>query len=258
MGAWSTTILGDDFAADVYGEFIEAYNGGKELNSIRRELEGKNQNELRDPDEGPIFWLALAKAQWDCGSLDADVLGKVGEIVNQELGLDRWREGTASDLEKRKKAVSKFYTKLQTPNLKLKKRKPSRHAPAIFEAGDCLVLSLPSGGYGAALVLAVDNSHKTEGMNLVGILRYRSLEKPSPEVFKLRKWLFITAGVWKNEKQIIWCLARTFRKNKTLIEKIASVKVGWLDPKKSDHYGGWNLLATLIEHHLDFKSGISH
>jgi hypothetical protein len=113
MGAWSTTILGDDFAADVYGEFIEAYNDGKELSAIRRELETKNKNELNEPDEGPIFWLVLAEAQWDCGSLDSDVLAKVGEIVNKELALDRWREGAPRDLDKRKKFFLNFMPKFR-------------------------------------------------------------------------------------------------------------------------------------------------
>ena len=123
MGAWSTTILGDDFAADVYGEFLDAYNDGKELSAIRRELEMKNKNELNDPDEGPIFWLALAKAQWDCGFLDSDVLTKVGEIVNQELGLDRWREATPRDFEKKmlsRNSMQKFIHPI--PNQRREKR----------------------------------------------------------------------------------------------------------------------------------------
>ena len=273
MGAWSTAILGDDFAADVHGEFIEAYNDGKELKAIRSQLEAENKSTLNDPDEGPVFWLALAKSQWDCGALDSDVLAKVGEIVNQELGLDRWREGTAPSLEKRKKVLSEFYAKLQTQNLKPKKRKPPKLIPAAFEAGDCVALSLPSGGYGAALVLAVDNSHKIYGQNLVGVLRYRSKQKPPLALFKSRRWLSakrqalprlvklgglfsldMRRGIFSNEKIIWWCSGYSFRKSKYSLEKVGSVKIRWLDPKKSRSHCGWDVLALTVERHVNLES----
>lgn len=272
MGTWSTSILGDDSAADVYGEFIEAYNDGKELSAIRSELEAENKSTLSDPDEGTVFWLALAKAQWDCGSLDSDVLTKVGEIVNQELGLDRWREGTAPSLGKRKKVVSEFYAKIQTQNSKPKKRKPPKLIPAAFEAGDCLALSLPSGGYGAAVVLATDNTHKIYGQNLVGILCYRSNEKPALPVFKSRKWLsvkrqalpkIIRLGgrisldfnkiIWEKEKTLRWCSGYSFQKIKCPIEKIGSVEIRWLDPKNSKSHCAWNVLALHIERHVNLQ-----
>ena len=255
MGAWSTSILGDDFASDVYGEFIEAYNDGKELKVIRAELEETNRSELNDLDEGPIFWLALAKAQWDCGSLDSDLLDKVREIVGQELGLDRWREGKASGLEKRKKVLSEFYTKLQSQNLKPKKRKRPKLIPAVFEAGDCLALSLPSGGYGAALVLAADNTHKIYGKNLVGVLRYRSKAKPPLAVFNKREWLCLNHHNWKGDQRIMWCLAALFRRRKLPIEKIGSVPIRWLDPKDSRSSGAWDLLGMQVELQFDWEAG---
>ncbi|MEO7298035.1 MAG: hypothetical protein ABI042_05605 [Verrucomicrobiota bacterium] len=255
MGAWSTAILGDDSAADVYGEFIENYNDGKELSAIRRELEAKNKSELNDPDEGPIFWLAIAKAQWDCGSLDSDVLAKVGEIVNHGLGLDRWSEGTVRDLEKRKKVLSEFYTKLQTPNPKPKKRKKPRFIPAVFETGDCLALHLTSGGYGAALVLATDNTHKQYGKNLIGVLRYRSGQKPPLSVFESRDWLYINHHNWKNQIEITWCLGYAYRKHKVPIEKIGSNKIRWLDPKDAKSFSPWDWLANQVELQFDWEAG---
>ena len=255
MGAWSTAILGDDFASDVYGQFVEAYNDGKELQAIRCELEAKYENELIDSDEGPIFWLALAKAQWECGSLDSDVLARVGEIVKKELGLDRWREGTVRELEKRKLVLSEFHAKCQTPNSKPKKRKRTRHIPAIFEAGDCLVLHLPSGGYGAALVLAADNTHKQYGKNLIGVLRYRSDQKPPLSVFESGDWLHLNHHKWKDEKEITWCQGHAFRSHKSSIEKVGSVKIRWFDPKDSGSFSSWDVLASQVELQFDWEAG---
>lgn len=256
MGAWSTTILGNDFAADVYGEFIEAYNDGKELNVIRRELEANNQSELNEPDEGSTFWLALAKAQWDCDSLDSDVVAKVGEIVNTELGLDRWREATARDLEKRRKVLAEFYAKIQKPHPKPKKRKKTCYIPAVFEAGDCLVLHLPSGNFGAALVLAANNTSKPMGTNLIAVLQFRSIEKPAIEVFELRKWLVLTHHAWKNQLEIMWYFSKFFKRHTHPIEKIGSIKLQSSDPKNSEfHTGNWNGLAESVDLQFDWDAG---
>ena len=58
MGAWSTEILGDDFASDIYGEFMDAFDGGRDPATIRQQLENANTRAINDPDDGPVFWLA--------------------------------------------------------------------------------------------------------------------------------------------------------------------------------------------------------
>lgn len=255
MGAWSTSILGDDFASDVYAGFMDAYNDGADLKEIRASVEHACLNEIADPDEGPVFWLALARAQWDCGALDADVLERVKQIVEQGLGLDRWKDESARDLMKRKKVVAEFYAKLQTPRPNPRKRRKPRLKPATFAPGDCLTLSLPSGAYGAAVVLVADNSHKAEGQNLIAALRYRSTQKPTPEVFESGDWLIMNHHGWKNMPLIWWFQPSDFRHRKPAIEITGSLKSLPPLPKHSDSYAEWDTFVRQIDRQFDWEAG---
>jgi len=256
MGAWSTSILGDDFASDVHSDFMDAYNDGADLKAIRASLEQECSNEVADPDEGPVFWLALAKAQWDCGALEADVLERVKQIVERGLGLDRWADEPARDLVKRKKVLTEFYTKLQTPRLNPKRRRKLRLKPAIFAAGDCLILTLPSGAYGAAVVLVANNNHRTEGENLVGVLHYRSPHKPPMEIFEASNWLVLNHHGWRNEPWIIWCLASQFRDRKLEIEVCGTLKQVPSPPREIRNLAyGWDGLASSVDEQFDWETG---
>src|SRR2546427_8116213 len=92
MGTWGTGILSDDTARDLYDEFVELYDAGIELSEIRRRIEEEYRASLEAMDEGPLVWLALAKGQWECDALDADVLARIERIVTTGEGLERWRE----------------------------------------------------------------------------------------------------------------------------------------------------------------------
>ena len=83
---------------------------------MRQELERSWADSIADSDDGPIFWFAVARAQWKFGALDPDVLRRIAEIAKKGLGLDRWREGGPRMLAKREKAVHEFLAKLRQPN----------------------------------------------------------------------------------------------------------------------------------------------
>ncbi len=248
MGAWSTKILGDDFACDVHGEFMEGYDNGKDLKLIRRELEHANAEAIADTDDGPIFWLALAQAQWECGALESDVRQKVEEIVVKGLGLDRWAEGTASHLHERKEVLRDFLARLQTPPSPLRRRTPSKENPPIFAPGVCLSVQLPNGEFGAAIVLGAKHEHKEFGMNLVGLLAYCSKDKPALSVFESRKWLKTKRRGRLFRKEIIWLFAQGFAESAQLFENTGTVKPRWLDPRNSKTSAPkWSIVPVIIQ-----------
>jgi hypothetical protein len=74
MGTWGRAVLSDDFARDTYDEFIRSFNAGGDRAAITRQMITSSAEEISDSDDGPIFWLALAKAQWDTGPVDQEVL----------------------------------------------------------------------------------------------------------------------------------------------------------------------------------------
>ena len=123
MGAWGDSIFADDEVQDVYHHYRRLYNQGQEHAEVRQELERIWAESIADSDDGPIFWFAVARAQWEFGALDADVPRRIEDIAETGLGLDRWREGGARMLAKREKVVREFLDKIRQPNSKPKKRK---------------------------------------------------------------------------------------------------------------------------------------
>jgi len=246
MGAWGTAILSDDLARDVYDEYMDKYDEGIDHSAIYELLLKSFAEALYDADEGPVFWLALAKAQWECGVLQDDVFERVTRIIESNDGMARLEEEGQRMLKKRKQVLDSFLTIISTPKEKPRKRHRIVRYEAIFEPGVCLAVRLPDGDYGAAIVLAADNSHKTEGMNLIGLLHYKNSEKPRLEVFQSRKWLKNVHYGGRGELAIYWCQARLFKSAATLFEPIGTVHLTISDPKQTSVYTSWDTLTEYI------------
>lgn len=145
MGTWGPAILSDDLAADVHADYLARYDEGAALETIADELGEAYAEERNDPDEEPVFWLALARAQWECGTLDPAVLAEVEDIVANGRGLDRWREAGPKQLAKRERALAAFLSQIRTPQEKPRKRRPRRLRDAVYAAGDCLPFGSTTG-----------------------------------------------------------------------------------------------------------------
>ena len=234
MGAWGPDILEDDFACDVHGDFMDAYDSGEDFHAIRTKLENANAKAISDSDDGPVFWLALAYSQWECGVLDQDIRAKVDEIIQRGYGLALWSEGTAPVLEGRRAALKKFSELLKNENSAPRKRQVRQAYPPVFAPGDCLAIKLPKGGFGAALVLATNHTQREYGKDLIGLLAYRNKTVPPLQVFESRKWLMSKKpSNWFGKKQAIWVFSRTFAECAASVEKIGSIKLRWTDSKTS-------------------------
>ena len=253
MGSWGIGILSDDTAADVHGEYMDKFNDGLEHAAIRAALEEEFVDSITDQDEGPVFWLAFALAQWECGVLEPDVLGRVTDLITSKQTLDRWEEGGAAQVRKRQQVLERFLEKISQPNQKPKRRRRVKHLPAVYASGDCLAIKLEDGDYGAALVLATDETPKAEGWNLVGVLRYKDKEKPPLPVFEGREWLHLTHHSWKGDKpEMHWCPARRHKKEGAALEVVGQVALREDDIREFNSFGGWNLgLQPVLQERWD-------
>jgi hypothetical protein len=242
MGTWGVAILSDDFAADVYGEYMERYDDGEEHAVIREYLERDNAEALDDEDERPVFYYALAKAQWECGALETNVLQRVRDQIASGDGLECWEEDGASYLKKRKDALDKFLVQINTPKAKPRKRRKIRHAPASYQPGDCLAIKLDDGDYGAALVLATDSSAREEDYSLVVVLKYKSTAKPHLSDFDKRQWLCPDHHSWDGQEPAMhWAGARGFKADKEKLEVVGRIELREDDPKTCGTFSGWAL-----------------
>ncbi len=183
MGTWGIGLTDDDLTADIVGDFMDRFNKGENPADIRRALEKSYEHTIGDSDEGHMFWFALAKAQWDIGALDADILKKVRHIIESETDAKVWLElgATNAVVTKRKVALQKFLSKIEVPNEKPKKVKKIRLKDAHYEAGDVITFKTPDDYFGVAVVVSADKQ-KEYPANKVVILGLKQKEEPSIEV----------------------------------------------------------------------------
>ena len=239
MGAWGYGIRHDDFVCDVIGEFEDAMKSGKSVAEATAAVTSRFDGAIEDADDSPLFWIALADAQWTYGALEPAVRERVRDDFAAGRSLLAWQEDQRG-LVQRRAVLEKFIRKLDVP-----KARPARAKtivrPPKFRPGDCLSIHLAGGEYGAAIVLAADHSIPEHGRNLVGVLNYRSDVSPTMDVFLARQWLLSHHGA--GDRHVGWLYATGFRKVKARLAIVGTVEILPSDPKDSNFYFGWGSIG---------------
>lgn len=144
MGTWGIAIFSDDTAADVRDEWRDYIGEGLSGQQATDKLLENWSAALDDPDDGPVFWLALAATQWQSGRLEGRVKTKALALIDDESNLERWREN-ASLLKKRTAMLTKFREQLLSPQPAPKKIRKTVKAACDWEVGDVVSFRLQSG-----------------------------------------------------------------------------------------------------------------
>lgn len=243
MGTWGTGLLSNDTFADVYGGFFELYNEGQDVREITARLLTTDKDLLTDKADSNNFWFAIAKAQWECQSLDNEIYNRVKHIIENKEDLDVWRELGADDkdIAKRDKTLVKFLGQISQKREKPKPRKKKKIVDPVFEKGDCLTFKLLNGNIGAAVVL--EAIHNTPyGFNLVAVTTINKERKPTLEEIIKSDVLFLNYGNWYNKEQITWFTPKQFHKDADKFEAIGKIQVGKKYDYKIDSFsaaGDW-------------------
>jgi hypothetical protein len=148
MGTWGTALFSDDTACDVRDAYrallADGYSGPKATTKLLSDW----KDELVDEDDGPIFWLALAATQWQCGRLETRVKAKALKILDNESSLARWSEaGSAKILKQRRATLEKLRVQLLSPQPAAKTLRKPRRDSCPWEVGDVLAYRLRSRRY---------------------------------------------------------------------------------------------------------------
>jgi hypothetical protein len=250
MGTWGFSVLSDDTARDVYDDYVQAMNAGQSPRRALAEVKRKSVDALDDEDEAAVVWLALARAQWDYGVLDAAVLKRVERIVRTGEGMSRWEETGPKAAGARKKALADFLAKLRTGNPRPRKPRAPVHRRTPYQPGDCLALRLSDGDWGAALVLKdppeESGAGDTGGVNLVGLLNYKSRTRPDLAVFRGRRWLKFIDDVRGGDRCVYNVVARGHRKVKDNIDVVGNIPLRDRDPTESRSYTRWDFPEEMV------------
>lgn len=180
MGHWGPGILSNDTASDIKSTFFDLYDKGHEPVEIRRQVE-KDFKEGNKLENNSDLWLSLAYFQWQIGHLDKDVKEKAETLIDQDIDLKHWEELEAdtTTLQKRKAALQKLRTQLQTDNPKPRQRKKKSTPKTIFKKGECYALKLKNDHYTAVVVLEDKKDEFT--LNLIANTTIIQKELPTIE-----------------------------------------------------------------------------
>ena len=199
MGTWGISVSSNDTFAEVYDSYFNYYNDNWEIDLIVKQLEKEYQETIEIEEDSDNFWLALAKALWECKALEVTIFDKVKEIINSGHDLRIWRELGASeqDLKKRKAVLDKFLIQISTPkdNPKARKKIKVKLLPSVFEKGDCLAFKMDNGNYGGALVYEAEKQGEY-GLNFIAATSINKSTKPNLSDFENANILTI----WEEER----------------------------------------------------------
>lgn len=113
MGAWGVAIFSDDLAADLRTDFREMIGNGLTPAEATDLLLVEYASSLEDPDEKPVFWIALASAQWKLGRLEDRALKMALQFIDNGADLARW--DVPKDRAKREAVLAKTRAELLSP-----------------------------------------------------------------------------------------------------------------------------------------------
>lgn len=244
MGSWGVGVEDDDYFADVYGEIERSLRDGLTISEAASRAVVSNQGQIDDEDEGPVFWLALAKAQWTYGALSDDVLETVRSDIETGRGMARWIEAGESTAEARRNALARFLKKISTPRARPKAPPKAMVRKPKFAEGDCLAILHPDGRYGAAIVTVADHAEPECGMNLVCTLAYLDSVPPPAQVFEDREWLRLPGDPSDHRLDCTWYSHVGFRAARARIRVVARTQIRTTDPRESDTYLSWKMVGA--------------
>ena len=121
MGTWSEGIYDDDEAQDARDAYRELLSQGIDGAQATDRFLKDWTRAMKDTDDGPVIWFALAETQWQLGRLEDRVRDAAIRLIDDGSSLDRWREAGQKALTNRQRVLGSLKEKLLSPQPKRKK-----------------------------------------------------------------------------------------------------------------------------------------
>src|SRR4051812_18604342 len=115
MGAWDTAIFSDDVAADVREDWRDLILDGVDAAAASQKLIDDYAPARQDPDDAPVFWLALAAAQMETGRLQDDARDRALAVIDAGGDVQRWQQEDPALGRQREKVLTRLADKLRGP-----------------------------------------------------------------------------------------------------------------------------------------------
>ncbi len=171
MATSATGVYADDEAQDArdaYREILRSgVDGAKATDRFLKEWKGA----MKDSDDGPVIWFALADTQWTLGRLEDRVRDAVIKIIDDGSSLDRWHEAGAKLAKKREAVLLALKKKLLSPQPPLKLVKTRKAAGiSTWTPGELFSYRLRSGRQVVLCLEEIDENQagRLSALNWIG------------------------------------------------------------------------------------------
>ncbi len=144
MGAWSTSITGNDAAQDLRSEYQAAFSYYDKETALRKIDEYVRRAYCTPEDEGEWcdYFYSLADFMWKKGILTDAVRDEAIRMIDSGFGLDIWAEAGAKTLASRNKVLAAFREKLLSPQCAPKKIRVNLYLNPIYGPGQQVAIQL--------------------------------------------------------------------------------------------------------------------
>ncbi len=201
MGAWGTKLFDNDYTSDVRGDYKDLLRRCKDAESALQELLSKYQADLNDPEDGPLFWLALADTQWEYGRLTPEVQEKALALLEKGVDQERWREAGEEQLQAWNETCKKLEEKLCSPQPRAKRIVPYRFYRCPWSIGDVFAYRFTSeyskekGFYGQYVAFVkVGEDTWWPGHTIPTVALFKRIEKDLPQLEELPSFGLMEVG----------------------------------------------------------------
>ena len=144
MGIIGTGLFDDDLASDVRGHYRDLIAEGTLGSEATDALIQGHQGALANPREAPVFWLALAAAQWECGRLEDRVRDQALAVLNNGTDLTRWSHEPKL-LIQRRRVLERLRARLASPQPREKRIRRRYKDTCDWEVGEVIAYRLLAG-----------------------------------------------------------------------------------------------------------------
>jgi hypothetical protein len=144
MGAWGAGIFADDTTSDVRDDYRERVAGGdSDAEATSRVI--AHHLQCLPEDERYLLWLGLAAAQCEVGRLTADVRDRALQVIDDQAGLEPWRDIGGGQLRARLRALERLRIRLTGPQVPPRRPRRAWDQPTDLVQGLVLVHAARNG-----------------------------------------------------------------------------------------------------------------
>lgn len=179
MGAWGVAVFSDDLATDLRGDFRELIGEGLSPSEATERLMTEYASSLEDPNEMPVFWIALALTQWNLGRLEDRTKNMALAVIDDGTDLSRWDDPVHR--AKRAAVLAKVRAELLSTQPPAKRIPRTVKESNAWEIGEIIGFQLLSGKW---TLFRVIGHHVDKGgrFAVCELLNWLDHQLPTPEI----------------------------------------------------------------------------